>query len=93
MFDSLRLHGATATLVWGYRTAAELRSWSIVKGHEHWTLTATIAKADRFQCQQAITYKELLFEAPRPQGRWCWAIETIDVGPNEIRATLGPPLQ
>lgn len=93
MFQSLTIHGATATLVWGYRTAAALRSWTIAQREGGWILTATLAQVDRFQCQQAATYKELLFEAPRPQGRWCWAIETLDVGPNHLRATLGQPLQ
>lgn len=94
MFHSLRLHGGPATLVWGYRTAAELRSWSIAHVGGHWTLIATISRADAFQCRQAIAYRELLFEAPRAQGRWCWSVDGhLQIDGNQLRAILGPPLQ
>lgn len=94
MFDHLRIRGTAASILWGYRQAATLRSWSIEKTREgQWVLTGTLARVDAFQCRQ----KPLLFTAPREgahDGMWAWGIDRIvDVGPNQIRATLGPPEQ
>lgn len=94
MFQSLTLHGGTASLLWGYRTAAALRSWRIAKHDGKWLLTATIARADAFQLRQ----RPLLFTAPHEKGRdgwWAWGVESIEVGPpyTSLRATLGPPEQ
>ena len=93
MFNSLTLHGGQASLLWGYRQVAVLTTWRITKKADGWHLTATLARADRWQCQQAVTYNELLFEAPRDRGRWCWELKNVDVGTTELRAILGNPLQ
>ena len=93
MFDALTIRGGTATLVWGYRAVAVLTTWRITKAMGGWQLTATLARADRWQCQQAATRKELLFEAPRDRGRWCWELIDVTVGTTELRAILGNPIQ
>lgn len=93
MFEALELHGAQATLLWGYRDVAGLRRWRIVKGPQGWTLAATLAHANPFECAQGARYKELLFTAPRDKGRWCFPLVDVSIGTTELRATLGPPLQ
>jgi hypothetical protein len=92
MFDRIRLHGGLhpsgvkASILWGYRQAAVLGRWSITKESKgKWLLTATVERADAFQCRQ----KPLIFTAPRHKGMWCWDVESLHVGPNQIRATLG----
>lgn len=91
MIRDLTLHGGTASLLWGYRTAAVLKSWRITKDKKQgkWTLTGTLARVDAFQARQT----PLIFTAPRDKGMWCWPIESIDMGPNHLRAILGPPEQ
>lgn len=89
MIQNLTLHGGTASLLWGYRTAAVLKTWRIAKREGKWTLTATIERVDAFQARQ----KPLLFTAPRAGGFWAWPIESLDMGPNQLRAILGPPEQ
>ncbi len=93
MFDAITLHGARASLLWGYRPVAVLTSWRIVKAPGAWKLSATLTRADAWQCGQAAKYRELLFEAPRDKGRWCWELESVEIGTRELRATLGQPLQ
>jgi len=93
VFETLRLRGAAASILWGYHPAATLRSWSIAKVKGQWMLTATIERVDRFQVRQT----PLLFTAPHERGRdgwWAWGVESLDlVGPNQLRARLGPPEQ
>ena len=94
MFDRVTVRGGAGELLWGYRAAATLRSWTITKADKGtWHLSGALDTADRFQCAQAITRKELLFTAPRDKGRWCWRVLHLDMGTNQIRATLGAPLQ
>ena len=94
MFKDLELRGARASLLWGYRPVGVLTGWTIVKAPHAWIMTARFERADRWQCQQAATCRELIFTAPRGQGaRWCWPVVDIDVGAGEVRATLGQPLQ
>ena len=93
MFDRIVLHGGRASLLWGYRSVAVLTSWRIAKTEKGWRLSGTLASADAFQCRQAVTRKELLFTAPRDKGRWCWELLDVDLGTNQLRATLGQPLQ
>lgn len=93
MFDRLTLHGARASLLWGYRPVATLTSWRITKAPGAWKLSATLERADRWQCGQAAKLKELHFTAPRDKGRWCWELLDVNVGTTELRATLGQPLQ
>lgn len=93
MFDGIRLHGGAASLLWGYHTVAVLTSWAITRTGQTWTLTATLARVDRWQCAQAVRHKELLFSAPRDRGRWCWEVQEMTPGTSELRAVLGSPLQ
>lgn len=92
MFDTLRLHGGAASILWGYRPAATLRSWSIAKVNGQWTLTATLERPDAFMLRQT----PLLFTAPREgahDGFWAWGVEAITVGTHNLTARLGPPEQ
>lgn len=95
MFESVVLRGGTASLLWGYRTAATLTNWRIqkkatkVQKDSAWTLTATVQQCDAFQARQ----RPLLFTAPRDKGRWCWEVREISIGERSLTATLGPPLQ
>lgn len=98
MFDSLILYGGTGSILWGYRTAAAVRSWRIAKHsgrdgkHDgKWRLMATLARADKFQLRQ----RPLMFTAPRDRGYWCWPLltDSIQIGDTTLIATLGPPEQ
>ena len=90
MFRHLRLSGTTGAILWGYRQAATLRTWTIRKdAQDRWTLSATCVRAEPFQLRQ----RPLLFSAPRAGGFWAWGIESIDVGTNQLVAKLGPPEQ
>jgi hypothetical protein len=89
---ALQLYGVKASLLWGYREVAGLTHWRIIKG-QTWTLTATLDRANAFECQQGARYKELLFTAPRDKGRWCFPLVDVSLGTTELRATLGQPLQ
>lgn len=89
MFTTLTLRGTTASIVWGYRTAVELRSWDAKKNQDGtWTLRGRLARVDSFQSKQ----KPLLFTAPRgDRGFWTWPVQTLTLGPQSLVATLGPP--
>lgn len=91
MFESVTLRGRSAALLWGYRTAATLKEWTIAKGKKTgtWTLTATIEKADAFQARQ----RPIRFAAPRERGHWYWEVQEIHLGERQLTATLGQPLQ
>lgn len=64
-------------ILWAYHAAAELKTWSIVRGRRkagqwEWTLSATIAHADVFVMRQT----PLRFVAPRRKaGFWNWPIQ------------------
>lgn len=89
MLGTLTLRGSTASLLWGYRTAAVLTSWRIYKEKGQWMLSATLERADAFQCRQ----RPLMFTAPRSGGFWSWGIESVQVGTSQLVAKLGPPEQ
>jgi hypothetical protein len=94
MFTTLSIRGGAASLLWGYRAVAVLTSYRITKNVKgEWRLSATLTRADVWQCQQAAKHKELLFTAPKDKGRWCWELADVHVGTNELTATLGKPLQ
>lgn len=86
---SLTVRGTKGSVLWGYRSAADFTSWTIARPEGHWQLLAVLLRVDRF----AIRQRPLLFAAPRQQGFWCWAIESIDVGDHRLLARLGPPEQ
>lgn len=100
---SVALSGAWApgdpvspTILWGYRPAARLRSWSIHrqkvndKATANWTLEATVESIEAFMVRQ----QPLVFAAPRRKGGfWLWPVigNVQQVGTNQLRATLGQP--
>ena len=99
MFENITLRGATApgdpvsaAILWGYRPAAHLKSWSIVRAQKkgEWALSATSDTVEAFLIRQ----EPLYFAAPRKQGGlWMWPVKSQiqRVGNNQIRATLGQP--
>ena len=92
MFTSLRIRGGRASLLWGHRPVAVLKSWSIAKRKGQWELNGALERVDAFQVRQ----RPLLFTAPREgtrDGFWAWPIIDVRVGPNQLRATLGQPEQ
>lgn len=92
MFDRLTLRGARASIVWGYRTAAALSTWTISKEGPKWILRATFDGVDRFMVRQ--TKPALIFTAPRHYGQSCWpVVGQVEVGDRTLVATLGPPEQ
>jgi hypothetical protein len=90
VFKSITLRGGTASLVWGYSTAAELRTWRIVRHTGGWQLTATFASLNAYRARKTPIY----FTAPRDKGRWCFpVIGELIVSGSTITAPLGPPEQ
>ena len=84
-----QLRGVAAECRWGYHSAAVLGAWTVTRADfGTWTLTATLVRGDAFQLQQ----RPLTFVAPHAAGEWRWPIDTVDVTPTELRATLGAPL-
>jgi hypothetical protein len=79
VFDSLTVTGTTGAILWGYGVAVD----------PVWTLTATIARVDKFQSRQA----PLLFTAPRAGGYWAWPVNEISIGETNLWARLGSPEQ
>lgn len=74
---------------WSYYVAAALEGYTVTRTPENrWTLVATVVQADAFKMRQ----RPLHFVAPHATGEWRWRIESIDIGPQQLRATLGPPL-
>lgn len=94
MFHRLTVRGGAGSILWGHRTAAVVRAWTIANTApagkpKVWRLAATVTRADAFQCRQ----RPLLFTAPRAKGMWCWGIESLELVGMQIRAVLGPPEQ
>jgi hypothetical protein len=91
VFDRITLHGAGATILWGYHPAAELTAWRIWKRSDGvWTLAGRVGRHDPFQCRQS----PLMFTAPRDKGMWAWGIEgDVRIVKGKLAAILGPPEQ
>lgn len=93
----VKVRGRAGSILWGYHTAATIGAWRIrrkpqKKGEApQWTLSADVGRLDKFQTRQ----QPLVFTAPRQRGWWCWPVigDLQHVGPNQIRAILGPPEQ
>jgi hypothetical protein len=91
MFHSITLHGAAASIVWGYQTAVDLRAWRIVRTKQGWELTATTALVNPRCARKSPLY----FTAPRKPGPlWCFPVigELVITG-TSLTAPLGPPEQ
>lgn len=91
MFHDLTLRGGDGAIVWGYHTAAALRSWTLSKGAGGtWALSAVIVRADRYKLQQS----PLQFTAPRKGGYFCFPVVAVaQSDARTLSATLGPPEQ
>jgi hypothetical protein len=99
VFRDITLRGATApgdpvsaAILWGYRPAAQLKSWSIVRTKKkgEWAFAATSDAVEAFLIRQ----EPLYFAAPRKTGGfWMWPVKSKVqcVGTNQLRATLGQP--
>lgn len=87
---AITLRGGAGALVWGYRPAAQLKSWVIWKDDTAWRLKASVQSADAFQCRQ----RPMLFTAPKTNGPpWCWEVRELNLREGSLEATLGAPLQ
>jgi hypothetical protein len=91
VFRHLRLRGVGGAILWGYRQAATLRTWTIRKdADDRWTLRATLERAEPFQLRQT----PLLFSAPRAGGYWAWGLDAApQIHDGQLVAKLGPPEQ
>ena len=98
ILNAITLRGARASLVWGYRPAATVGSWTVERRRDDekspwtWTLRATLAgDVDTF----AIRQRPLIFSAPRKGGFFAWQVHALTVhdarAPVTVTATLGPP--
>jgi len=94
MFRKLSIRGATGAILWGYRTAAVVRGWTVVRarvnGARVWTLTATLERASPFELRQS----GLHFSAPRQGGFFLWPLlEAPRVEGQRLTVKVGPPEQ
>lgn len=93
MFRTFVARGRRGAIVWGAGPAAELSTWAVARDREfHFSLRATVARADRFRLRQV----PLMFTAPRPQkpaGLWYFPVlpNTLQVTGDALTAKLGPP--
>jgi hypothetical protein len=93
VFEHLTIHGAAASILWGYRPAAVLRTWKIYQHEGQWMLSATVERVEAFLLRKS----PLLFTAPHEKGRdgfWAWQVRgEVQVSPSRLVAKLGPPEQ
>lgn len=106
MFVGLNLHGGKADILWGgYQKAVVLKHWRVRKrtpsdvdpggvqhltGKSTWELTGVPERYEAFMTRQ----KPLSLIVPRAKGFFYWPVEKIEsIGPDHIRARLGPPEQ
>ena len=85
------ISGVVGRIEWAYYVAAEIDGYVVTRSDDNrWSLVGTPkGSPNTYHLRQ----RPLLFVAPTARGALCFPIESIDVGPNHIRATLGPPLQ
>lgn len=83
------IRGVVGRIEWRYFVAAAIEGYTVTRSADNqWSLLATVIQADAFKLRQ----RPLVFAAPYDAGVWRWPIQSLDVGPNHIRATLGEPL-
>jgi hypothetical protein len=88
MFKTVTMTGRSGSISWAYHAAAVLSGWTVHRTEQHeWTLTANIDRADRFKLAQ----RPLFFNAPRRGGFYTWPINSVTVGHETLKASLGPP--
>lgn len=91
----IRLHGVRMagapppSILWGYRPAITITSWSIRREDNRWKLRAECDHIDAFHARQ----RPLVFSAPRKNGFWLWPILELTVGNRQLVAILGQPEQ
>jgi hypothetical protein len=89
MFTRLTMTGHGGAVVWGYRTAAQLKTWTATKNDKgQWSLRGECLARDDYQLRQ----HPLTFAATRPQGYFTWPILSLRVEQNQVVAKLGPPV-
>jgi len=93
VFKTLVVRGPSATIVWGYRTAAVVSAWTVRKDGSTtpaaWTLTGRVGSVSWFELKRT----PLLFTAPRKGGFWTWPIlEPPTISNGTVTAKLGPPV-
>jgi hypothetical protein len=83
--------GVVGQITWAYYTAAAINGYTVTRADGRWHLVGTVVMTDAYKLSQ----RPLFFVAPHAQGEFRWPILSIehdpDVGPNQLRATLGPP--
>jgi hypothetical protein len=88
VFERLSLTGKEGSVVWGYRTAVRLTSWTATKTDKGWTLRGAFIDLDAFQVKQS----PLTFAAVRPQGYLTWPVLSLRVEHHVVIAKLGQPV-
>lgn len=85
-----RINGVVASVRWAYYTAAKIEGYTVIRSKAgQWSVTATVVLADAFKMSQ----RPLFFVAMHEKGEWRWPIDSLQLGPNTLRATLGNPLE
>lgn len=83
----MEITGVTASLRWGYTSAAALGAWTLTKREDgRWSLKAAIVSLDTFRVAQ----RPLVFEAPHAKGAWRWPVLELQAAKASLTATLGP---
>ncbi len=84
-----RIAGVNGFMKWGYFTAAEVRSYTVIRDMQgRWSLTCYVVNPDAYKMSQ----KPLRFVAPHEKGEWRWVIESIEVRDSVCTAKLSQPL-
>jgi hypothetical protein len=84
---ALEIAGVSASLRWGYSSAATLGAWSVTKREDGcWTLRSVVIVSDTFRVAQ----RPLVFEAAHAKGSWRWPVLELQAGEGSLTATLGP---
>jgi hypothetical protein len=95
LLNTVSVHGQAGTILrGGLRPAAWLRTWTIHRTDDQWSLAASIERVDTFQLRQTA----LAFTAPRvthTKGFWYFPVlaSSIRLDGQSLFAKLGPPEQ
>jgi len=83
---AVEIDGVTASLRWGYTSAATLGTWTLTKRDDgRWSLKAVVVLADTFRVSQ----RPLVFEAPHANGVWRWPVVELQMLDGSLTATVG----
>lgn len=78
--------GATGTVRWGYRTVAQLASWSFTRTDQGGTMTAQITDADEF----GLTQRPLVVVVPAGRSQWRWPVSDLQRDGLTVNMVVGP---